>query len=85
MINTFVHNFGLSEDYVLEVIENKFNENADILMGIDDPEVNQLIQVLIRTTADIILENNNKIKSDIENYINNIFKDYFREYLKINI
>lgn len=35
----------------VEIIEKHLNENADLLIGLDDPELNQLIKVLTEGVA----------------------------------
>lgn len=63
--------FGLSREDIKKIIDRYFKENADILIGIDDPEVNQLIEVLVDAFAEAIEENNEQFSKDIKEYIQN--------------
>lgn len=66
--------FGLNKKNIEKIIEKHFKKNADVLLGIDDPEVNQLIEILVIAIAESIEKNNEVFSHDIEEYI----KDKFR-------
>ena len=53
----------------LSIPASYFKENADILIGIDDPEINQLVDILVSAFSEAIEKNNNKIADDIIEYI----------------
>lgn len=66
---SYFKQFGLSREDIKKIIDRYFKENADILIGIDDPEVNQLIEVLVDAFAEAIEENNEQFSKDIKEYI----------------
>ena len=68
MITTF-DQFGLDKKEIKNTIERYFKENADILMGIDDPEVNQLIDILVDAFIETIDKNNKEFSNNIKQYI----------------
>lgn len=57
---------GLSKDEIKSLIEKDLSKNADLLMGVDDPEVNLLIEVLVESTANVIAANNKKIYEELK-------------------
>jgi len=61
--------FGLDKNELKKLIKKHFKENADILIGIDDPEINQLVDILVSAFSEAIEKNNNKIADDIIEYI----------------
>lgn len=62
-------NFGLSEKDIEEIIEKELEKNADILIGIDDPEIIEMIDVLKKAFSKAIGMNNEELEKSIENYI----------------
>ena len=74
MISYYSH-YGLSRDVVKGIINKHLQENADILVGVDDPEVNQLVEVLVDAFADVIEENNKELRGDIESQIKETIKN----------
>ena len=69
-MNDFYFNgLGLSKKDIKKIIDKHFKENADVLIGVDDPEVNQLIDILIDSFVEIIETNNKQLSEDIEKYI----------------
>lgn len=64
MINYF-SKFGLSAEKIEEVIDKVLEKNADLLIGIDDPEMQEMISVLKHAIAIAIEENNEKIQKDL--------------------
>lgn len=65
------NNFGLDKKDIKKIFENHFKENADILIGIDDPEVNQLVDILVNAFTEVVDRNNEQITEDVKNYIGN--------------
>jgi len=55
---------GLSRKDVRKIIQSHMDKNADLIIGIDDPEMIQLIDVLCDAIAIAIEQNNIKIKRD---------------------
>ena len=51
----------------VEIIEKHLNENADLLIGLDDPELNQLIKVLTEGVAAALESAIDKLQADISN------------------
>ena len=37
---------GLSLEAIEKIIDNELDKNADVMMGVDDPEMQEMIQVL---------------------------------------
>lgn len=72
---TYFEQFGLSREDIKKIIDRYFKENADILIGIDDPEVNQLIEVLVDAFAEAIEENNKQFSKDIKEYIQKMSRE----------
>ncbi len=56
---------GLRRQDVKLIMERYLEKNADILIGVDDPEVNQLIDVLVDAFSEVIEANNRKCFNDI--------------------
>lgn len=48
-----------------EIIEKHLDENADLLIGLDDPELNQLIKVLTEGVAAAIESAVDELKTDV--------------------
>jgi len=71
---TSFEKFGLKKKDVERIVKKHFKKNADILLGIDDPEVNQLIEILVVALAESIEKNNDKLSNDIKEYIKNKFQ-----------
>jgi len=60
------NNIGLTEKQIENLIDRELDSNADLLIGIDDPEVQEMMSVLKKAIAVAISENNKQIQSDIE-------------------
>jgi hypothetical protein len=58
-------NFGLTVEDVEAIIDRELDANADVLIGIDDPEVLEMIQVLKKAVAVAISENNRQLESEL--------------------
>jgi hypothetical protein len=56
---------GLNKKEIKSIIHNKLNKNADILIGVDDPEINELIEILIDAFSEAIVENNDSLENDL--------------------
>ena len=63
------NNFGLSKKDIEEIIEKELEKNADILIGIDDPEMIEMIDVLKKAFSKAIEINNEELEESIENFI----------------
>lgn len=51
----------------VDIIEKHLNENADLLIGLDDPELNQLIKVLTEGVAAAIENAVDELQADVSN------------------
>jgi hypothetical protein len=60
-----MNNLGLSKKEVEEIIDEELEKNADLLIGVDDPEVLEMIQVLKSAFAKAIEKNNQKIEEKV--------------------
>lgn len=49
-----------------EIIEKHLDENADLLIGLDDPELNQLIKVLTEGVAAAIEAATDELRADVK-------------------
>lgn len=47
------------------IIKKHLDENADLLIGLDDPELTQLIDVLVDGISQAIAYSKNEIESDV--------------------
>jgi hypothetical protein len=56
---------GLSYDDIREIIDKELDRNADLLIGIDDPEVQEMINVLADAFSKAIEKNNERISRDL--------------------
>ena len=65
--------FGLDEKEIKKIIEKHFEENADLLIGIDDPEINEMINVLTKAFIEVISTNNDVITKNVESCIKEAF------------
>ncbi len=61
--------FGLPKQEIAQIISDELEKNADILVGIDDPEVNEMIKILIVGISKAIVENNSLLESATKNYM----------------
>jgi hypothetical protein len=57
---------GLDKEQISKIINKELDKNADLLIGIDDPELNQLINVLTEAFSLAIAENNSRLEGDIQ-------------------
>lgn len=60
-------NVGLSKSAIRQVLQKHIDQNSDLLIGVDDPEMVQLIEVLCDGIAEAIAANNDKIAQDNRN------------------
>jgi hypothetical protein len=60
---------GLTREKIKESIKDELDKNADLLIGIDDPEVQEMINVLVDSFSKAIEQNNEEIANDIETYL----------------
>jgi len=65
----FNEDFGLSKDEINNIIEKELEKNADLLVGIDDPEMIEMIGVLKKAFVKSMDENNNNLRASIIEYI----------------
>ena len=65
----YYRGFGLSRREIDNIIEKEVEKNSDLLIGIDDPEVLEMIEVLKSSFARVIEENNMELKDSIDDYI----------------
>lgn len=54
------------------IIRKHLDENADLLIGLDDPELSQLIDVLIEGIAQAIAASKEELESSVEGIKKNI-------------
>jgi hypothetical protein len=57
---------GLSYDKIRQIIQEELDRNADLLIGIDDPEVLEMINVLADAFSKAIEKNNEAISGDLD-------------------
>lgn len=62
-----LNSVGIDKQGIIKIVNTHLNKNADLLIGIDDPELNQLITVLVEGFASAIEQNNIGIHDDIQN------------------
>lgn len=60
---------GLSYDEIRKIIDKELDRNADLLVGIDDPEVQEMINVLADAFTKAIDKNNKAISNDLDSYL----------------
>lgn len=60
------NNYGLDKSDIAKIIKKRLDENADLLIGVDDPEVNELINILVEAVAEAIQLNNKQMTLDID-------------------
>lgn len=65
-METRFNQIGLSSQAIEAIIDNELNANADLLIGIDDPEVLEMVQVLKKAVAKAIHENNRKVDQKLD-------------------
>ncbi len=70
---------GLRPKEIEEIIENKFNKNADLLIGINDPEVAEIIEVLKQVIIEVVEENNREIESEFYDAVEKFLVEKFKE------
>jgi len=63
---------GLEKEKLKDIIGDCFKKNSDILMGIDDPEVIQLKDVIVDAFIDAMDRNNQKMHKDLEKIIETV-------------
>lgn len=71
---------GLSAEQIDEIIEGQLEKNADILIGIDDPEMREMIDVLKHAISIAIVENNDAIEEYVAEYLKGHSKDNGRHF-----
>ena len=72
-MSSLSNELGLSRDELVKHIRKELDKNADLLIGVDDPEMNLLIDVLVEAMGKVMDENNRKIKKDITDWLNRSF------------
>lgn len=65
----YFNSIGLAKEKLEEIIDEVLEKNADILIGIDDPEVIEMIEILKKSFSRAIEENNKRLEKDIEEMI----------------
>lgn len=68
-MNRFNSTVGLSYDKIRKIINDELDRNADLLIGIDDPEVQEMINVLADAFTKAIEKNNEAISDDLDSYL----------------
>jgi len=61
-----------SRQEILKLLKGELEKNAHLLIGVDDPEVNELINVLIEAISKTIYINNKRLQDEIIEYIDSI-------------
>lgn len=74
-MNSYYSHYGLNREAVRKIIDGHLQKNADILIGVDDPDVNQLVDVVVEAFADVIEKNNEELRDDIESQIKETIKN----------
>ena len=67
-----MNNIGLSRKQIRAIMQKHLDKNADLVIGIDDPELVQLIEVLCEGIAVAIEQNNQEITSNLNDQGRNI-------------
>ena len=60
-----------------DIIERHLDENADLLIGLDDPELGQLIKVLTEGVATAIEHAVDELQSEINNINRSLGRDRY--------
>lgn len=60
---------GLSYEQIKEFIDDELDKNADILIGIDDPEMQEMVNILVEVFCKAIEKNNEQISEDLKQYL----------------
>jgi len=63
------NNFGLSKKEMETIIDNEIESNADIVIGIDDPEMIEMIDILKKAFSKALEANNEALESSVEQLI----------------
>jgi Mg/Co/Ni transporter MgtE len=71
--------FGLDKSKIEKIIDRELDKNADVLIGVDDPEVLEMISVLKESIAKVVSENNRLVSEEVENYIKEIIENREQE------
>jgi DNA-binding protein YbaB len=71
----YYSHYGLNRESVKKIINEHLQKNADILIGVDDPDVNQLVDVIVEAFADAIEKNNRELRDDIDSQIKETIKN----------
>lgn len=57
---------GMSKTEIKRQVQGELNKHADILIGLDDPELNLLIDALIQAITDTVSANNAVIAEQLQ-------------------
>lgn len=63
------NNWGLTKEEVEKIVNQRLEENADLTIGVDDPEINELVKILVDSFSKVISKNNDRLKEEITDYI----------------
>ena len=61
-----MNNLGLDYKEIKNIIKGHLDKNADLIIGLDDPELTQLVDVICEGVAIAIEANNEHVGSQIE-------------------
>lgn len=68
-MNNLNSTVGLPYNEIRNIISDELDRNADLLIGIDDPEVQEMINVLADAFTKAIEKNNEAISDDLDSYL----------------
>jgi uncharacterized protein YaaQ len=71
--------FGLTKAEITEIIEKKFDDNADLLIGINDPEVAELINIIKDSFIEVTNRNNLKIQEQFNEAVEHYLLDTLKK------
>ncbi len=63
---------GISHEQIKKIIKDELNRNSDLLVGIDDPEMQEMIEVICNAFSKAIDANNKKLALYIEERLEKI-------------
>jgi len=70
---------GLRSTEIIQILEKKFDDNADLLIGINDPEVAEIINVLKEAIVEIVDKNNQQIEDRFNDAVEYFMVDAFKK------
>lgn len=75
---TSYNSFGLSKEDIEKIIDKELEINADLLIGIDDPEMQEMIDVIKKAVSKAVSKNNSQIEECVKRLIRKHDEDMVR-------